>query len=550
MVCSQNVQLSLLDKIDVSQLEKMVSDSESDTKMFAPYDEIAEKLMNYNLDEYINDVNNFGLRSTWDNICRFVIGKNINLPEILDVDNFGELYEMGLALQNKQLKKDSGQYYTPEDISQIMCEWLLKSKEENVCDVGCGTGNLILTYLSLMERKKAVDLILSGKVYLYDSDDIALKICKTIISEKYGYDIAEKINFVHCDFLDRCVKLPENCKVISNPPYASVSDISISWEQTDVIRDTNEYYAAFMEKILNQSVSSVIISPFSFISGGKFYSLRKVMNNLSGFIVSFDNVPGNIFCGRKHGIFNTNTANSVRAAITVSSKEGSSKGYRLSPLIRFKNTERKELLKCETLENFLNPQKQIVSAKNPMFFKCDKRLRNIFEIWNKKSNGSHLADYICENGKYSLSMPNTCRYYTTASPDIMKRSGQLTLNFDKKEVFNFVYCLINSSFVYWHWRIYDGGITYPKNLLLKLPVFLEILTKEDYEFFDKVASEMMEKSKNYVITKNNVGIQENIKFPREYRDKINERLLKILGISEDYRIFDIIHSNMALEVNV
>jgi hypothetical protein len=47
-----------------------------------------------------------------------------------------------------------------------------------------------------------------------------------------------------------------------------------------------------------------------------------------------------------------------------------------------------------------------------------------------------------------------------------------------------------------------------------------------------------------------MGTQENIKFPKKYRDMINTRFLDIIGINEDSKLFDIIHSNMALEVNV
>lgn len=54
----------------------------------------------------------------------------------------------------------------------------------------------------------------------------------------------------------------------------------------------------FMEKIIQQSVSSVIITPYSFIGGTKYYALRKTMNHYHGFIVVFDNVPGNIFKGK------------------------------------------------------------------------------------------------------------------------------------------------------------------------------------------------------------------------------------------------------------
>ena len=41
-----------------------------------------------------------------------------------------------------------------------------------------------------------------------------------------------------------------------------------------------------MEKIIKQSVASVIITPYSYIGSTKFYSLRKFMNNYNGFVVS------------------------------------------------------------------------------------------------------------------------------------------------------------------------------------------------------------------------------------------------------------------------
>lgn len=551
MVKTCHKQINLLDVMDPSDFDKIISENEYNTDYITLSDDIIEKLNSYTLEKYIKDVEKQGLQKTWDDICQFVIDHYKNCQEFLDVNNFGELYEIGLAIQDKQQKKNNGQYYTPDDIAAVMSEWLLKSKDcTNICDVGCGTGKLILTYLYLTGYEKSRELISSGRIYLYDSDNVALKICRTIIGIKYGLDIIDKINDIHCDFLDRSVSLPEDSKVISNPPYAQITNIQNYWEHTNVALDTREYYAIFMEKILKQSESSVIISPYSFISGNKFYSLRKEMNNYTGFIVSFDNVPGNIFCGRKHGIFNTNTSNSVRAAITVTEKNGEEKGYKLSPLIRFKQAERKNLLTTNVLEDFLNCDLQLVNDEHPMFYKCDKRLTEIFDTWERKSNGHILSEYIAAKGIYIISMPNTCRYYTTASDTVMNRSGQITMSFDNENVFNYIFCLINSSLAYWHWRIYDGGITYPKSLLLNMPVFYEILTESDFEFFKDITTEMINKSKDYIITKNNVGTQENIKYPRKYRDRINERFLKILDIQKEYKIFDIIHSNMALEVSV
>ena len=502
----------------------------------------------YDLMKYKEDVTTKGLKQTWQNIIHYVLN-NETKNKFLYWNNFAELYEIGLALQDKQAKKESGQYYTPDDVALVMSDWFNSQVGENICDVACGTGKLILTYLDLIGKENAINLIRTGKLYLYDLDYIALDICKTILLLKYGKELEPFIHAIHCDFLSKNIVLPENCKVISNPPYAAVNTINSDWDKTDVALNTKELYSMFMEKIITQSKSSVIITPYSFIGGNKFYSLRKIMNNYNGFIVSFDNVPGNIFCGRKHGIFNTNTSNSVRATITVVENKDNFKGFKTTPLIRFKNEERKKLLRTEVLETFINNEYQIVSKEKPMYYKCAKELNDIWNAWQEKSN-SCLGNYVSQYGQNIISMPNTCRYFTTASNGLMNRNGQIVLNIDDKDVFNYVYCLINSSFAYWYWRLFDGGITYPRGLLLNMPVFYDKLSEEDKQFFRELATEMIENSKKYIVTKNNVGVQENIKYPREFRDKINKRFLNILGLNIDEKIFDIVHSNMALEVNV
>ena len=83
-----------------------------------------------------------------------------------------------------------------------------------------------------------------------------------------------------------------------------------------------------------------------------------------------------------------------------------------------------------------------------------------------------------------------------------------------------------------------------------MPVFFDMLTAEDKKFFKETANEMINISSNFIITKNNVGVQENIKFPSRYRDKINRKILDILGLDISEKVFDVVHSNMALEVNV
>ena len=459
------------------------------------------------------------------------------------------MYEIGLAIQDKKQKKENGQYYTPDDVAFVMSEWFDSLEGKNLCDVGCGTGKLILTYLDYIGKDRALKLLNEGKVYLYDIDTVALKICKTAILLKYGKELKDKIHDIAGDFLSSKIQLPQNCKVISNPPYAAIQQIGLYWNNTKVLSDSRELYSIFMEKIIKDSHSSVIITPYSFISGSKFYSLRTFMNQYNGEIYSFDNVPGNIFCGRKHGIFNSNTSNSVRAAITVVRKNNSD-GFRLTPLIRFKSTERKVLLQCKTLESFLSPKRQKISSDKPMYYKCFKELQPLYDRIIEKAGDHILAELVSQNGEHVLSMPNTCRYFTSAVSGKMNRNGQITLHFDDEKKYNYVYCLINSSFAYWHWRLFDGGITYPISLLLKMPVIYNILSEEDHLYFKEIVNEMSSTANAFVVKKKNVGIQENIKYPRQYRDRINQRFLNILNLTVDNSTMDLIHSNMALKVSV
>ena len=303
----------------------------------------------YNKIQYEQDIKEFGLEKTWHKICDMLYQSQ----QVDFIDNLGEMYELGLSIIDKDEKKNNGQYFTPPDIAKIMSKWLIPLQGKKVADIACGTGNLILSYLDEIGKENALSLLQSGNLYLYDIDEIALQICIASIAMKYGKENIRNIHTVCGDFLNKNIRLPENCKVICNPPYAKLN-IASHYQATKILLETKEYFSAFMEKIIQQSKSSVIITPYSFIGGNKFYPLRLLLNQYNGFIVSFDNVPGNIFAGTKYGIFNSNTSNSVRAAITVVENKPNIQGFRLSHLIRFKTQERTQLLNNKTLEQFIS----------------------------------------------------------------------------------------------------------------------------------------------------------------------------------------------------
>lgn len=510
-------------------------------------DEIT-KFDNYTYENYKVDVETQGLQTTWVKICSYVLN-NPNKSEFLKPKNYGELYEEGLAIQDKYSKKSSGQYFTPEDICSLMSTFLKNEcNGKNLCDAGCGTGNLVLSYLNLLPLSETKKLIRYGHLYLYDLDKTAMMICWTIIALTYGIDNATHIHCEVCDFLDKNTKLPESAKVIANPPYSKITEIKENWEMSEVITKTKEFYSAFMEKIFEQADSCVIITPFSFINGTKFYPLRKKICELgTGSIYSFDNVPGNIFCGRKHGIFNTNQANSVRAAITVFNRTNNDgeKGFKISPLIRFRTDEREQVIKIDVLKNITPYIKQIVDENHKEFSKVFNSLYPLFNAWVTNSKYV-LKDFISTkaNGKYIIDMPNTCRYYTTASSKKLSRGGSIEIKTDIERNFEILYCFINSSFTYWWWRIYDGAITYPLCLLMNLPIPLNLMNDEDFNFFHEISTEMISQEDSFKITKLNAKVvQENIKFPEKYRKAINQRIIKILGRDDNEEILDVVHKN-------
>ena len=43
-----------------------------------------------------------------------------------------------------------GKYYTPIDVAEVMAKFLLDLPGDNICDLCCGTGNLILSVLDLI----------------------------------------------------------------------------------------------------------------------------------------------------------------------------------------------------------------------------------------------------------------------------------------------------------------------------------------------------------------------------------------------------------------
>ena len=475
--------------------------------------------------EYLISIKENGLSTTWQNIL------NNDFPNsFFTEDKLGGLYEMGLAQENKIEKKSMGKYYTPDDVAKVMAQYLLELPGDNICDLCCGTGNLIFAVLNELGEQAAKEKIQNGNIYLYDIDNIALNICLAILKNRYG-DISN-INVINADCLDASITFPLNSKIISNPPYGkNPSLINTSYV---CAKRTKELYVAFFEKVLYAKLPCVFITPHSFLGGNTFKELRKEL--YGGKIFAFDNVPGNIFKGKKFGIFNSNEANSTRAAISILNPN--EKNIYVAPFIRYKNDEREKIISKDFLETLLPISPQFNFGT--VLYRIAPGTETIVTKWtqNKNTFNNLLSNTATE---YKLDIPNTCRYFTTASKRTLKRSGKITVYCKTLDDFYLAYAFINSSLCYYWHRMCNGGITYPITLLKEMPIFGTV-TPELKQYCDK----MLEEEEQYIVLKKNAGVyQENIKFPMEKRFHLTELLLKQLNLSNINELKRI-HNNSCL----
>ena len=466
---------------------------------------------------------------------------------IFDFDNLGDLYEIALAHTNKINKKELGQYYTPKDVSDCMAKKLLSTFDINknvLADVCCGTGNLIISVLSQLNTDIVYDLFNQKKIYLYDIDSVALDMAVMKIAVKFikkdDKDTYENIKkYIKCcygNFLSDNIELPSNAFVISNPPYGKIPQKTVFWLSCKTFT-TGDLYSVFIEKIATQAHTAVIISPQSFLGCEKFSILREVLSmNMGGVVYVFDNVPASIFSGKKKGIFNSNTANSVRAAITYMSKS-LPKGFQTTPMIRFKNTERKFMF--ENLDSLVS---NTVYKNSKPWLKIPKPLENFVD----KLNDSNITvkDLITDSEtEFVLYVPTTPRYFVSCSSCYLNRQGFMEIYAKDKRSFDLLYLLINSSLSYLWWRMFDGGITLKKTTLLETPVphVVSDITSMVQEGI-KLQSECM------TIKVNSGKQNENIKFPDEYRKHINSIFLSTLQSNDLSDTLYSIHSNNLADV--
>jgi hypothetical protein len=481
-----------------------------------------------------------GIQKTWMTILGTHISSDKNIQYILKHDNFrdiefhsedlikglsigeiGVLYEYSLAHCNSDDRKDKGQFFTPDDVAELMTSHSKKFPSGKWLDPCSGIGNLSW---HLVNQQVDKEKFLVNNLILTDIDELALFIARVLFVKSFQkndanlFNTIEK-NFIVFDFLSVAdsgeltlfddlnspsglERIPKHDFVIVNPPYLATTEDS----QFETAKAT-DLYAYFLENIIKTSTGFISVTPQSFTNAAKFYALRKLLidkfSNLT--IFNFDNVPDNLFHGIKFGSKNSNKANSIRAAITIALPEPAI--HRITSLLRWQTKERKDLL--NNLDNFLSE----VELTAEYFPKVNKVLEPVFnDLKSKKTLGSLISEIKTD---YPLYIPSSPRYFISALKKPVKRSSIKTVYFNSEKDRQLAYLIINSSIMYWWWRVRDGGMTLSLETLYSMPL-VECSVDEN------IISELEKSEESNKIYKMNAGIvQENIKHPIKLISKVN-----------------------------
>lgn len=429
--------------------------------------------------------------------------KDIIIPKYdflagLSIGEVSVLYEYSLAYTDRDQRKEEGQYFTPDDVAQMMAKKSLQFPKSKIWIDPCsGVGNL--SYWLAHYQKDPEDF-LKEKLFLVDRDPLALFIARVMLTvgfQKKDPRLFENIKsrFVVVDFLSSR-DLPAYDYAILNPPY-----VGVERDARFETGDAGDLYVYFLEKVIKISAGFVSITPQTFTNGRKFNILRRLLlHNFTAIdVYCFDNVPDNIFRGIKFGSKNTNTANSTRAGIIVARKNNDKQIFRITPLLRWRARERQKLL--DSMDDFLTE----ITPREDMFPKLQKDLLPLYDFARKQVRIlAHLT--ASRPTLYKLIVPSTPRYFISALKNPVDRTSFKTLYFHSDAERNLAYLLLNSSYMYWWWRVHDGGMTLSEKTLLSLPVMNEMSVSRS--LLAKI--ELSEKT-NRVVKRNAGKDNENVK---------------------------------------
>ena len=137
------------------------------------------------------------------------------------IDLFGDAYEYLMAMYASAAGKSGGEFFTPQEVSELLAEITVAGKSEvnKVYDPACGSGSLLLKFAKVLGRDKVRHGFFGQEINL-----TTYNLCRiNMFLHNVNF---EKFDIAHGDTLIDPAHIEEGLfdAIVSNPPY------SIRWD--------------------------------------------------------------------------------------------------------------------------------------------------------------------------------------------------------------------------------------------------------------------------------------------------------------------------------
>ena len=298
------------------------------------------------------------------------------------IDAFGDAYEYLMGMYASNAGKSGGEYYTPQEVSELLTKLTLVGKTEvnKVYDPACGSGSLLLKFAKILGK----DNVRNG----FFGQEINITTYNLCRINMFLHDIDfDKFDIAHGDTLTESAHWDDEPfeAIVSNPPYSikwegDASQILINdsrFSPAGVLAPKSKADLAFIMHSLSwlapNGTAAIVCFPGVMYRSGAEQKIRKYLidNNYIDCIIQ---LPDNLFYGT-----------SIATCIMVMKKA---------------KTDNKVL--------FIDASKEFVKVTNSNKM-TEKHINDIVEKFTKRENieyVSNLVDYekiVEENYNLSVS---------------------------------------------------------------------------------------------------------------------------------------------------
>jgi len=221
------------------------------------------------------------------------------------IDAFGDAYEFLMGMYASAAGKSGGEYYTPQEVSELLTHLTLVGKTEvnKVYDPACGSGSLLLKFAKILGK----DNVRQG-FYGQEINITTYNLCRiNMFLHDIDYD---EFDIGHGDTLTDPIHWDDEPfeAIVSNPPY------SIKWDgdanallindprfsPAGVLAPKSKADLAFIMHALSwlatNGTAAIVCFPGIFYRGGAEQKIRKYLID-NNFVDCVIQLPDNLFYG-------------------------------------------------------------------------------------------------------------------------------------------------------------------------------------------------------------------------------------------------------------